>query len=159
MIHNQTIIGYNIFYFLALIKAHTTENTIGNALPSHFILKTATLGIRAVEDGETTIVTVLFTMKVQNVLAHIGCFLFVALKLPIDDRVAYSVFTINIFGNLILVVLHQAVGCCHNVLSGTVITLKLEHSSLGILTLKMKNIVDVGSPECINTLIVIPYNT
>ena len=52
---HHAIVGDDVLYLLALIKAQSAVNPVRDILLAHIFLKTAALGIGAIEDGKVTV--------------------------------------------------------------------------------------------------------
>ena len=57
------------------------------------------------------------------------------------------------------IVADNPIGRVQNVLGGTVILLQLDGHRLGKIFLKVQNIADIGSPELIDGLVIVPHHT
>ncbi len=93
---------------------------------AHLLLERAALGVGAVEDGDVAIFQLLFLDQALYLPAHNACLALVGDGLVDRHLVAVGVLAIHVLVNLAAVVLHQRVGCRHDVLCGSVVSLQLE---------------------------------
>src|SRR5690606_29513751 len=65
----------------------------------------------------------------------------------------------HVLFQLVLIVRNNAVGSIHDHLGRTVVLFQFEDLDIGIILLKIQDILDIGTTEGIDTLCIIPYHT
>ena len=101
--------------------------------------------------------TVILPLDFFDFTAHYQSFLLITISWLIEQTFSLVVLAINILGNLIAVVLYQAIGRLHNTLRTTIVLLQFKEFGTLKFFLKTKYIVDVSTSETIDTLRVISY--
>ena len=152
---NNTKIGYNIFYLLALIKAHTAKHTIRNIIVQKLFLKTSTLWIGAIQYCKITPRQSLATLQSPYLFTHHNSLFLIALQIAQLYLITLVILTIHILGNLSWVVANKTISCFHNALRRTIILFEFKHPSVIVNLLKVKDIIDVGSTKGIDTLCIV----
>ena len=125
-VNNQTEVGNDILDLLTLIEAETAINPIRNALLEHLFLESAALSIGAIENGKIVILAVFPAHQPSDFVADDGSFFLIAVGLLQDNTFALVITTIDIFGNLPLVLLDKTVGGLYDALRAAVILFQLE---------------------------------
>ena len=169
-IDNEPEIADGVFHLLALVERQAAIDAVGNRVAHITVLIAAStvaqglledtgLSIGAVEHGIVLVAVALARLEGSNLVGNdIG--LLIVAEAPDDrDFLAHLVLAEQMFGNLTLVFLDEAVGGIGDGLGGTVIALELEGLDIGIEALQSQDVVDVGAAEAIDALGIIAHDT
>ena len=154
-IGDKSEICHNVLDFLTLEEALPSEYPVRHVLFPQLLLEAPAQGVGPIQYGEVGICHAVLPYLFPNIVAYHHGFLLVGISLSDDNLFSFLVFAIYILGYLPAVVLHEAVGSLHDVLRRPVVALELEQLSVRILALKVEDVVDIGTAEGVNALIVI----
>ena len=157
-IHRQTEIGDDVLYLLALVERQSAINAVRDTLAAERFFKASALGVGAVEDGHARIVNLFMAGKMAYALCQQVGLVGLTIGLLYLNGRSHIVPAVNIFMNLVAVVMDEAVGSIHNGLGAAVVLLQFEQARTLILLLEVKDIVNVGTAEAVDTLRVIAHH-
>ncbi len=158
-VHDQPKVGYDILDFFALVERQSAVYPIGHSFSAQGFFKYAALGIGAVQDGKIRIGTTFGTPQFCYFVRNDFPFLGIAVGLADPDGFARFFFGEHFFVYLPFVLFYQAVGGTHDGLCGAVVLFQFEDFRVRIQFCEVQYIVNVGSPERIYALCVIPHHT
>ena len=159
MVCHHAEVGYDVLDFLALIERQSTVNAIRNTILAHLFLEAAALCIGAIQNGEIRIFALFLPADTTDVVTHNHRFLLVAIGRFERESLALFVLAEHILVNLAGVLANQTVCRLHDKLRRTIVLLQFEELRIGILLLKIQDIVDVGTTEAIDALCVVAHHT
>ena len=152
-------VGDDVLDFLALVEAQPAVDAVRDVLLAEGLLKAATLGVGAVENGEVAVLALVLTADALDVLAHDDGLLLVAVGLLQDELLTLVVAAIDVLRNLPLVVLDQAVGRLHDALRAAVVALQFELTGVVVQLREFQYIVDVRSTKAVDALGIVAHHT
>ena len=123
------------------------------------LLKGAGLRVRAVQDGEVTVVAVAVADLLRDLADDLLSLIEIRRILRDTDQVALVVVGPERLGLAAEVVFDHLVGGVQDAAGGAVVLLELDHLRVGIGLLKIQYIADVGAAEAVNGLVVITDDT
>ena len=142
-----------------MVETETSHHTVRDTAIAQLFLKGTALGIGAVEDGKVAIAIFHTPLLAANLLAYHGGLLAIAIGFLEHQGFACGIEAVDIFGYLVLVVFHQTIGSIDDTLGGTVVLLEFEETGMGEVVLELQDIVDLGTPEGVDALVVIAHHT
>ena len=157
-IRNQSEIRNHILDLLALIEAQSAIDAIRDIILSHLFLKGSALRVRTIENGKVGPITMILPPEALDVLTHDHRLLLIAIGRLQLQPLTMFVFREHILRNLSFISFDQRIGCLYDQLRRAVVLLQLEQFCIFIQTLKVQDIIDIGTSERIDALGIIAHH-
>ena len=153
----QAQISQRILDFLALIELRTADHRIGDtALNQHFLEYTR-LRVSAVQHRHIAQLSAFIQLQLLHIFNHITCFISFIIRLIVNNFRTIAVGSPQIFRLASAVIVDNGIGGIQNNLRTTVVLLQLHQLGIGIILLKIKDILDISTAPAVNALVGIAY--
>ena len=164
--HRQVVLGVvhrlqvsqQVLDLPAGVEINAAYDLIGDAGRHKLLFKHPGLGVGAVQDGIVAVVTLPCRYLAADVVHHILRLIVGGVKLAELNGLSFSIFRPK---GLVLppfIVADHAICRLKDGLRGAVVLLQLDHPGVWKYFLEVQDILDVGSPELVDGLVVVPHH-
>ena len=149
-------VGDHIPDFPAVVEIGSAHHIVGDRLEDKALFKGTGLRVGPVEDREVPVaeMTVISALAV-DILRDKGRFVPGRRKFPQMDRRSFPLVRPELFLLALRVISDHRIGCVENALCGAVVLLKAHHERVGVILLKVQDILNIGAAEAVNGLVVV----
>src|SRR5690606_16952879 len=158
VIYRDPEISDQVADLFSLIERKTSVNFIRNIQFSQRLLHGPGLGVGTVQNREVLKTQAMGCLFSQNGSGYGFAFFIIADRADHFDFLARFIFRENNLFELIPVVGDDAVGRVDDVLGGTVILFQFEYFQVGVILLKIQDVLDIRPPEGVNALCIVPHH-
>lgn len=157
-IFNGTQIGKQILDFPALIEVDSTHNAVRNVMENQFFLENTGLRICAVENGKVFVGGKSGRDNICNGIRNTAGFFIFIFKLRVIDCISLWLLCPECLVLSDGIIFNHSVCGVQNILGGTVIFFQFNDFCLRILAFKIQDIINIGTAEFIDRLVIIADN-